>query len=252
MTHPSERDCGQSSKAIEESISSRSLNNHQDTNSHHHRPYLPHRPSLHHGLEHVRHGAQRVHYFSAETLKLDFITIHYLWFMLIIMVSSVIFWAAGHNAHQPESTEPDAPIAERISYVNALFMTTSATTQTGLNTVNLASLTSFQVALLWLLFVGGNDVLISWGILLRRKYAFKQAFKENIEAYEDAKKARAEEGKYKGEEGGKGKSLGELLEGKFRGDVKGKGKELLGPTEDGKGGVTMGDGGDVSKSESST
>lgn len=51
---------------------------------------------------------------------LNFITIHYAYFVVIPLVTSLVFWAASRPAYT-------------ISYVDSLFLVTSAMTEAGLN-----------------------------------------------------------------------------------------------------------------------
>jgi hypothetical protein len=60
---------------------------------------------------------------------------------------SVVFWAANGNVNIP--------------YVDALFVCVSASTVTGLATIDLSSATSFQQALLFIQICIGNPVSLS-------------------------------------------------------------------------------------------
>ncbi|KAJ4114837.1 hypothetical protein BFJ63_vAg17959 [Fusarium oxysporum f. sp. narcissi] len=56
---------------------------------------------------------------------LNFITIHYAYFIVVCLISSVIFW---------QSSDPASP----VSYTDSLFLVVSAMTEAGLNTDNIA------------------------------------------------------------------------------------------------------------------
>lgn len=69
---------------------------------------------------------------------LNFITIHYTYFILTCLISSLIFWGLSNPGGS-------------IGYTDSLFLVVSAMTEAGLNTVNLS-----QVS--WILIrVGGEE-----------------------------------------------------------------------------------------------
>ncbi|KAI8958065.1 TrkH-domain-containing protein [Daldinia sp. FL1419] len=98
---------------------------------------------------------------------LNFITIHYVYFILVPLISSVVFWG---------SSNPRAS----ISYVDSLFLVTSAMTEAGLNTVNLSQMTTWQQVLLWLLIIIGSSIWVSIWTVLVRKHAFEARFEEIV------------------------------------------------------------------------
>lgn len=76
---------------------------------------------------------------------LNFISLHYAYFIGVCLITSVIFWGA-------------ATPFRSVSYTDSLFFTVSAMTLAGLNTVNLSTLNSFQQVLLFTLIVLGSAV----------------------------------------------------------------------------------------------
>ncbi|KAI1454589.1 TrkH-domain-containing protein [Annulohypoxylon moriforme] len=98
---------------------------------------------------------------------LNFITIHYAYFIIVPLVSSLIFWG---------SSDPKFS----ISYVDSLFLVTSAMTEAGLNTVNLSQMTTWQQVLLWLLIIIGSSIWVSIWTVLVRKHAFEVRFEEIV------------------------------------------------------------------------
>ncbi|KAG8162089.1 hypothetical protein KVR01_007854 [Diaporthe batatas] len=100
---------------------------------------------------------------------LNFITIHYAYFIIVCLVSSVIFW---------RSSEP----AFSISYTDSLFIVVSAMTEAGLNTVNLSTLTSWQQAMLFLLIMLGSTIWVSIWTVLARKHVFEKRFESIVRA----------------------------------------------------------------------
>jgi hypothetical protein len=106
---------------------------------------------------------------------LNYMTFHYLYFILTTLVSSIIFWLSS----RPERS---------INYVDPLFMATSAMTETGLNTVNISQINKFQQVFLFLLMIGGSPVFVSYFVVLVRKRAFELRFSELVQVYEADKK----------------------------------------------------------------
>lgn len=100
---------------------------------------------------------------------LNFITIHYAYFIIVTLVTSLIFWG---------SSNPDLS----ISYADSLFLTVSAMTEAGLNTVNLSQMTAWQQVLLWLLIVLGSAIWVSiWTVAFRLR-AFEKRFDDIVQA----------------------------------------------------------------------
>ncbi|KAL1963902.1 hypothetical protein VTN77DRAFT_7708 [Rasamsonia byssochlamydoides] len=95
---------------------------------------------------------------------LNFLTLHYIYFIMMGLLWSVVFWGAS---------EP----FQSVSYTDSLFLCVSAMTGAGLNTINLSILTSFQQAMLFALILLGHPILISSTVLLVRKRAFESKFK---------------------------------------------------------------------------
>ncbi|OAQ65206.1 cation transporter [Pochonia chlamydosporia 170] len=88
---------------------------------------------------------------------IDFISIHYVYFIIVPLLCSIIFWA---------SSDPEFS----ISYTDSLFLVVSAITEAGLNTVDLSRLTTWQQILLCLLILFGSAIWVSiWLIVARRR-----------------------------------------------------------------------------------
>ncbi|KAK4460054.1 cation transport protein-domain-containing protein [Cladorrhinum samala] len=100
---------------------------------------------------------------------LNFITIHYAYFIVVCLVASLIFWG---------SSDP----ALSISYVDSLFVVVSAMTEAGLNTVNLSQMTTWQQTLLFLLVILGSSIWVSIWTIAARKHAFEQRFQYVVRA----------------------------------------------------------------------
>lgn len=98
---------------------------------------------------------------------LNFITLHYAYFIVTILVSSVIFWGSSNPSRS-------------ISYVDSLFLVTSAMSEAGLNTVNLSTMTTWQQVILFLLILFGGTIWVSIATVLARKHVFEQRFKDIV------------------------------------------------------------------------
>jgi hypothetical protein len=71
---------------------------------------------------------------------LNFITVHYSYFIVVCLVASLIFYGMSTPQYS-------------IGYTDSLFLVVSAMTEAGLNTVNLSQMTTGQQFLLWILIM---------------------------------------------------------------------------------------------------
>jgi hypothetical protein len=108
---------------------------------------------------------------------LNFITIHYAYFIITCLIFSLIFWGSSNPSHS-------------ISYLDSLFLVVSAMTEAGLNTVNLSQMTTFQQFILWFLIVIGSAIFVSISTVLTRKRVFEKRFDYVVKAQRDARKVR--------------------------------------------------------------
>ncbi|PSK50311.1 Potassium transport protein 1 [Elsinoe australis] len=102
-------------------------------------------------------------------LKLNFYRLHLAYFVSVILLSSVIFYGSTTNGNSG-----DAEADFRLHYIDALFLCTSAMTNTGLNTINLGSITAFQQVMLFFLITMGNVIPVSASTVYIRKYWFRK------------------------------------------------------------------------------
>jgi hypothetical protein len=100
--------------------------------------------------------------------RINFITVHYTYFITTCLITSLIFWGSSHPS-------------KSISYTDSLFLVISAMTEAGLNTVDLSTMTTFQQVLLWLLIIFGSAVFVSISTILTRKRYFELRFKHVVE-----------------------------------------------------------------------
>ncbi|KFY49332.1 hypothetical protein V496_10086 [Pseudogymnoascus sp. VKM F-4515 (FW-2607)] len=106
---------------------------------------------------------------------LNFITVHYAYFVVTCLVCSLIFWGASNPA-------------QSVSYTDSLFLVVSAMTEAGLNTVNLSTLTSFQQTMLFLLILIGGSIFVSIGTVLVRKRAFESRFRHVVKLQKERRR----------------------------------------------------------------
>ena len=95
----------------------------------------------------------------------SFITIHYLYFILTCLMISLLFRVTSTPS-------------KSVSYVDSLYLVTSAMTEAGLNTVNLSQLNTFQQVLLFLLIIFGSAIWVSIATVHVRKRAFEQKLQQ--------------------------------------------------------------------------
>src|SRR5215469_11715118 len=104
----------------------------------------------------------------AHLPELNFITLHYLYFIVTSLVTAIIFWGS--------STPPRS-----VRFVDSLFLTVSAMTEAGLNTINLSTLNTWQQIMLFLLIMLGSSIWVSAFVVHVRRKAFEARFREEIE-----------------------------------------------------------------------
>ncbi|TKA61557.1 hypothetical protein B0A49_07272, partial [Cryomyces minteri] len=103
---------------------------------------------------------------------LNFLTIHYAYFIATCLVSAIIFWGSSTPSRS-------------VSFTDSLFLTVSAMTLAGLNTVNLSTLNTFQQFLLFLLILLGSAIFVSAFVVHVRRRAFENKFKIIIEEHQE-------------------------------------------------------------------
>jgi hypothetical protein len=98
----------------------------------------------------------------------NFITLHYLYFIVTCLITAIIFWGS--------STPPRS-----VRFIDSLFLAVSAMTEAGLNTINLSTLNIWQQIILLLLIMLGSSIWVSAFVLHVRRKAFVNRFREEIE-----------------------------------------------------------------------
>ncbi|OAG00389.1 TrkH-domain-containing protein [Paraphaeosphaeria sporulosa] len=119
-----------------------------------------------------------------ELFTLNFYRAHMLYFIVVIAISSVIVYGEGIK-----NGPKDGYYDSHVSYMNALFLTCSAMTTTGmsnpqpsqwLNSVNLGDLSGFQQAVLCVLLMVGNIPFVSMVVVLIRQSMFRKRMSEVV------------------------------------------------------------------------
>lgn len=110
---------------------------------------------------------------------INYITIHYGYFIAVIAASSLIFWGSS----QPFGS---------VDYVDSLFLVTSAMTNTGLNTRNLSEMSTWQQIQLWFLLMIGSPIWVSFWTVMVRKNAFERRFEDIVETERERRRQQRE------------------------------------------------------------
>ncbi|KAF2139867.1 uncharacterized protein K452DRAFT_231520 [Aplosporella prunicola CBS 121167] len=92
---------------------------------------------------------------------LNFITLHYGYFIFTCLLSAIIFWGASTPS-------------KSVDFTDSLFMCVSAMTLAGLNTVNLSELNTFQQFMMFFLIMIGSAIFVSSFVVHVRRKAFER------------------------------------------------------------------------------
>jgi len=102
---------------------------------------------------------------KSNLFHLNFYRVHLAYFIFTILLASVIMYGSTTNGNSG-----DAEAQFYLRYIDALFLCTSAMTNTGLNDVNLGSITAFQQVILYFLMAMGNVMTVSASTVYIRRY----------------------------------------------------------------------------------
>lgn len=105
-------------------------------------------------------------------LELNFYRVHIIYFLVTIVLSSIIMYGSGINGNSG-----DAEASFKLRYIDAIFLCASAMTNTGLNTVNLNDLTGFQQSILFVLILIGNITVTANATIWIRRHFFRKHMK---------------------------------------------------------------------------
>jgi hypothetical protein len=104
----------------------------------------------------------------------NFLTLHYVYFLVTCLISAVIFWSA-------------ATPFRSVRFIDSLFLCVSAMTMAGLNTINLSTLNTFQQVLLFILIIIGSTIFVSAFVVHVRRKAFDVRFRTELENEEHSR-----------------------------------------------------------------
>ena len=96
-------------------------------------------------------------------LHLNFIFIHYIYILSWVIIGSVIVFAGGNMA-----------------YIDALFHASGASTQSGLNTINLNQIYLYQQIVLYFVTIFCTPIFIHSGLVFIRLYWFEKRFQHVV------------------------------------------------------------------------
>ena len=105
--------------------------------------------------------------------QLNFYRAHVLYFLLTIIIASIIMYGSGINGNSD-----NAEALFKLRYIDAIFLCASAMTAAGLNSVNLSYLTAFQQSILFALTLLGNVTVVSNGAVWIRWYYLRKHMKD--------------------------------------------------------------------------
>ena len=125
--------------------------------------------------------ARNLRSITSRLPPLNFITVHYVYFIGVCLLSSIIFWG---------SSTP----SKSVNYTDSLFLVVSAMTLAGLNTINLSQLNTFQQFILFLLILLGSAIWVSIAVVHVRRKAFERKFKRIVEAARQKRRERSNSG----------------------------------------------------------
>lgn len=116
----------------------------------------------------VEHYASQARDYLKSALQPNFYRLHLCYFILVILVTSAIFW--GSNTAD-----------FHVSYTDSLFLCCSAMCNVGLNTVNLGSINGFQQSVLFVTMLLGDLSLVSISVVVVRRYFFSKYMKDFVQ-----------------------------------------------------------------------
>lgn len=106
-------------------------------------------------------------YVKRAVSHLNFYRAHLLYFVLVIVISSVILYGSSTSEFS-------------LAYIDAIYLCTSAMCNIGLTSVNLGSLTGFQQSIMFVLMIMGKLTIVSISVVVLRRYYFRKRIKELV------------------------------------------------------------------------
>lgn len=97
--------------------------------------------------------------------RIHFLHLHYLYILILIFLFSGLYYCeSGTN----------------WNYIDALFMATTGSTDTGLNTIPMSEMSTYHMVLLYFSAFFGSHVIISFYVVMVRRYYFSQRFEDEL------------------------------------------------------------------------
>lgn len=158
---------------------------------------MPLRGSIKHALA-ASEPQKHITNISTALFHLNFYRLHLLYFILVIIVSSVILYGSSTSSFQ-------------IAYIDAIYLCTSAMCNIGLASINLSSLTGFQQSILFVLMLMGDLTIVTISVVVVRRYYFSKKIRKLLQESQASRQVaedieqRQLVGKERGSEGSRSK-----------------------------------------------
>ncbi|KAI1505539.1 cation transport protein-domain-containing protein [Biscogniauxia marginata] len=104
--------------------------------------------------------------FMSRNPHFNFITVHYFWIIGWSIIGSILLYATAGG---------------KVAYIDALFFSTGANTQAGLNPLDTNLLNTFQQVVLYLIFLISNPITINSFVVFLRLYWFEKRFQHIVQ-----------------------------------------------------------------------
>lgn len=106
--------------------------------------------------------------------RLNFITIHYLYILSVTIIGSILLYPAGG-----------------LAYIDALFFASGSATQSGLNTVNINDLCTYQQVVFYTLGMICTPIFINTFVVFVRLYWFERRFQNVVREARSFRRTRS-------------------------------------------------------------
>ncbi|KAI9880863.1 MAG: low affinity potassium transporter [Pleopsidium flavum] len=105
--------------------------------------------------------------------RLNYITIHYLYILALAILGSILLYPAGG-----------------LAYIDSLFFASGSATQSGLNTVNINDITTYQQVILYIIPFVANPIFINTFVVFVRLYWFEKRFQNVVKSTTEWRRSR--------------------------------------------------------------
>ncbi|KAK0646404.1 cation transport protein-domain-containing protein [Cercophora newfieldiana] len=103
--------------------------------------------------------------FLSKNPHFNFISVHYFWIIFLSLLGSVIIYSSGR---------------QNVDYIDALFFSSGASTQAGLNTIDFNRLNTFQQVVCYIIPMMANPITINSFVVFLRLYWFEKRFQNLV------------------------------------------------------------------------